>query len=571
MRVSDIHLQPRRPATLWFAPAAVLSFCFSLIVQAAPNQTLWATGDSDNLWVLQSGDNRQTFRVLHRSLLDQPSHLLHLADSLRGCPVTTGVASADDRLWIVYEPATSNAKLPVQSVQLQPPTNAAPWSYGSATFKPALWSGILVRALAANRNGPWTLIRVEDQATLRQIDASRHTPNGPATPSPPPDNPSPAAERSEAIREDRLLRLDRNIWVREDLPVNWPGDSRTWLVMRTPDETAPLIVTATPEDDRIDVTVYERRHNTWSPRNYEVRPDPISHEEINGSKVLESRELVVLAVDGQVVLGLADLLKRGVSLDLWVLLPQAATSLGTLEVESPAAPRAWAVVPYGNEIALLAATDKPSFAWARMDLQGRAHTPPNIAESIPQPLEQATDHILLVAVVATAMLIMLVFWRREPAHVRLSLPKDTRLADLGWRAGAAAVDFLPCVLVSAFVFKIDPGDLLEHWPGRSGGWHQTLPGALTIGLFVAHTLLSELFTAQTLGKAMMGLRVASLDGQPPHVWQVLTRNVMKVFDLIAWPLLIMPMIGLHRQRLGDIAARTVVITATDPDHHDDEV
>ncbi|NJL31861.1 MAG: RDD family protein [Phycisphaerales bacterium] len=122
----------------------------------------------------------------------------------------------------------------------------------------------------------------------------------------------------------------------------------------------------------------------------------------------------------------------------------------------------------------------------------------------------------------------------------------------------------PCVGISFAYFAVDWFTGLDQWPGRATGMDNMLPGALAIGLYVLHTGLSELFTGRTLGKMICGLRVVNLQGQPPHLWQVLGRNALKVLDLVAWPLLILPIISPQRQRLGDMMAKTLVVMPTPP-------
>jgi uncharacterized RDD family membrane protein YckC len=92
-----------------------------------------------------------------------------------------------------------------------------------------------------------------------------------------------------------------------------------------------------------------------------------------------------------------------------------------------------------------------------------------------------------------------------------------------------------------------------------------LPGLIAIGLFMVHTCLSELFTGRTLGKAIMGLQVVSTDGRPPNIWQVIARNFLKSFDLIACYILpILALVGKHHQRLGDLVGRTLVVMSANP-------
>jgi uncharacterized RDD family membrane protein YckC len=74
----------------------------------------------------------------------------------------------------------------------------------------------------------------------------------------------------------------------------------------------------------------------------------------------------------------------------------------------------------------------------------------------------------------------------------------------------------------------------------------------------------ELLTGQTVGKKLMGLRVAQVDGSPPEMRQVAIRTVLRVIDGVALylvGLIVMLATGERRQRLGDVAAKTIATTA----------
>jgi uncharacterized RDD family membrane protein YckC len=82
----------------------------------------------------------------------------------------------------------------------------------------------------------------------------------------------------------------------------------------------------------------------------------------------------------------------------------------------------------------------------------------------------------------------------------------------------------------------------------------------------------ELLTGQTLGKKAMGLRVANEDGSPPEMRQIAVRSVLRLIDgvgLYLVGLVTMLASGERRQRLGDMAAKTIVTTADSADSAED--
>lgn len=79
------------------------------------------------------------------------------------------------------------------------------------------------------------------------------------------------------------------------------------------------------------------------------------------------------------------------------------------------------------------------------------------------------------------------------------------------------------------------------------------------------TLIMEVIFYRSLGKMICGLRVLSVDGTLPPRWSIVSRNLLRIvdFQLAMMPLatvLVTPL----RQRLADMAAGTVVVTAKTP-------
>ena len=157
-------------------------------------------------------------------------------------------------------------------------------------------------------------------------------------------------------------------------------------------------------------------------------------------------------------------------------------------------------------------------------------------------------------------------------HIRVETPEHVRLgwelADLGSRFTAMFVDvaimvgvlgtfFLAAVLVARHV----AGALLPGW-GPS-----TLLAVAGIVLFVVqwgYFLLFEGYReGRTPGKRLMGLRVLHSGGQPLSLRGAVVRNLLRAVDL--QPALTgvvggaCMMLGRRTQRLGDLAADTIVV------------
>lgn len=85
-----------------------------------------------------------------------------------------------------------------------------------------------------------------------------------------------------------------------------------------------------------------------------------------------------------------------------------------------------------------------------------------------------------------------------------------------------------------------------------------------VGWTLYYFFVLESDEGQTLGKRAMGLRVMSADGRRATMRQVATRTLVRVADGHIVGLIAMLASGERRQRLGDLAAGTVVTEANSP-------
>ena len=180
----------------------------------------------------------------------------------------------------------------------------------------------------------------------------------------------------------------------------------------------------------------------------------------------------------------------------------------------------------------------------------------------PSRWETNADWLIQVTVFSTAMLLMLLFWRRTPSHGQLRLPEGVCLAPWGRRALSAVIDLVPGLWIAGSVYGLGWDVLLfEYWPGTPTPKPPAmmLPGVVVIAVTVGHTTVFECLAARSLGKWCTGLYVAGFRGERAAPGAALLRSAMRVLDLIAWLLLLLPLISPCRQRLGDLLARTVVV------------
>ncbi len=158
-----------------------------------------------------------------------------------------------------------------------------------------------------------------------------------------------------------------------------------------------------------------------------------------------------------------------------------------------------------------------------------------------------------------------------------------RVAALWKRLVAVLIDYIPCSMIMSWILvPQDKMELLQQKIQANADLEELAMTMAPEGLYAliaSLALLLVISTAcewkwgQTLGKRIMGIRVAADGSLQLNAREVLLRNLMKLLEfsalltshIIIRMILIAPPIftPLH-QRLGDMAARTVVIDVRIP-------
>jgi uncharacterized RDD family membrane protein YckC len=368
----------------------------------------------------------------------------------------------------------------------------------------------------------------------------------------PPAEPEPADRPTDA-----LVVLKAGQWAEQPLPADWPTGQPAWLLLRDREPGGRPMLATLPPGGGSELWTWHWTGQQWS-------------QEVVQLAGQRGRVAALVEVAGQVVVVFQPTgAGQGVSVSAAVLRHGQLTPIGDLRLDVPAG-SAWSVTAIGHHLALIAqppgaTAESPALVWARLTLQGEARPAEPLPLVTPDEMAEAPGLVLQTGVLVLVLALVVLFWRRDAGLQVLGLPRGIALADLGRRSLGGLIDLAvvlgPVMLIGGY----DAREMYHHWPTSPGPgmtWPGMLPGVIVVVGFVAHTTVAEVFTGRSLGKWLLKMRVANLQGEPASKAQRLSRSLLKVFDVIAWLPLVLPLIGPYRQRLGDIVARTVVVTGT---------
>lgn len=140
----------------------------------------------------------------------------------------------------------------------------------------------------------------------------------------------------------------------------------------------------------------------------------------------------------------------------------------------------------------------------------------------------------------------------QPAAIRVT----------GRRVVATVIDGL-VFAVGYYLLALAFGDIRVQ--GEAANWQSNLPAGWNAAfglLVVLYYVLLEGYLGQTLGKRLVGIRVASeATGRTPGVSAAAVRTLLRIVDsLFSYAVAFVVALGSDkRQRLGDMVAHTLVI------------
>ena len=183
--------------------------------------------------------------------------------------------------------------------------------------------------------------------------------------------------------------------------------------------------------------------------------------------------------------------------------------------------------------------------------------------ALPVPKTQSLPQTLFETVIAASLVLAIFSSARRRREMIAGNPdlEALILADLGRRLIAGLIDAFPFIAPGILMLQMSWSNHPAA-PQPDGTMHIDLLSILLFAAFAVyllHTAVSETLTSRTIGKYLMGLRVVRVDGGTPDYSSLLIRNFLRLVDLGLVAPLAFIIFSPLRQRIGDVAAGTVVI------------
>ena len=483
-------------------------------------------GPSEHLWVIQKFSDGQ-FAVLHRLLDDKADEIYRV---LSASGKISHIAAYAGRLYIVYE--DRSVQMVSHRVTRDPQVNPYP-----ITQLAPLPPKAKVLDLGATRAGPVALVEMPPEAEAPAEASS-------AAKSAKQNDEDSAESAPPPIRAGiRLLRQSGGAWAEMTPHPDLPPSGVRELVVTDGSADRLAVISAPPNGAangglRID----DFNSREWATWHYDLKPQPQwQFAGLQDIYLVQPQTLDPLRLE-------VIWLRRG-----------TARKLG--EFPSLGNAQQWWALPGDDRVIVLTRQDNQlSWTWRSVTADAAAPPPPQALRIADPPPLMSDPMLLIVIALVVGILLLFATARRDPQANVPKLPPGIRTATIN-RIIAAAIDFAPALVLAMYLFELrQPGELFRNWPTVSPNTDDWAPALATIGLYVGHTLLTELFTGATLGKLILGCRVTNMSGERAQAWLILTRNLFKAVELSAPILLVMPLLSPDHQRLGDLIARTLVIS-----------
>lgn len=493
-------------------------------------QVLPADSDAGSLWYLKPLHplDGPTYRVMHHSLVHE-SGQANDAFGLKDRPVA--MIAIDDLVYLIFDPPNSRSQSSADST-----------SSSGSDLEPTPRIVSRVRAGFNASTQSWTYWPIGMTERVAGLPASEELVDAVS------DGRAPlvllrGSEPESASVRYRLLSLDQSdMWVEISLPADLPAHPD--LALRLLAATNPTILAGSQDSDA-PARVYKRS----SAGHWEFLESNLDPTLIENSCVLDGVTCVALTDGGDPRSVGIGFLRNGEFAAVTVLKNRAHhRKLVTIDHAL-----AMAEQPTMNESVKITTIDYTT-----------GHVT-EAAELVPLlPLGHDDFGLLILVGSLVISLLILAIFRPNPATIQPNLPRTVALARPFDRFVAVLIDLVPAIILSSLILEVPISRVISP-PAFLVGWSNAEPALLAIGLCVLISTLFECFLGRTIGKFFTDCRVVTLDGKRPSVLQVVVRNLMKGFALLLPPLFALVLMNPYRQHLGDLVARTLVVSDLGPE------
>ncbi|MCP4496125.1 MAG: RDD family protein [Phycisphaeraceae bacterium] len=180
-----------------------------------------------------------------------------------------------------------------------------------------------------------------------------------------------------------------------------------------------------------------------------------------------------------------------------------------------------------------------------------------------RPIDETGEFSLIhfpltgIAMISALMAALLLRPWIERAAPREPVP-GLRPMPLARRIAALCIDMVPGAMVTIVAFDIDPAEFVESF--RSGDPETAAPAVFAIVVTAVIAGIGEVFFDRSLGKAIVGGRVTSIDGTRGTAVQRGLRALLKMIVLLLPPLALLVVIDPLGRGMPELLSRTCVTT-----------
>ena len=462
------------------------------------------------------------------------------------------IAAAGDRCWIVLPPFDAvRQQREVISFRMTMTPSAKRWfaePIGRFDILPILPKESVLAGITATEDGPFA-VTLPSQRTARGISRDRKSGQSDDLPSASEqgetDSVSDDSERSQGSGF-LIASPERWRWTVKEMPVGFANAVAAVVGAGGASGAARSLVAWTA--DGISWNLSESIDSGWStsllPLGSGLRPFGI----------IESEGGIVIASEDRDAGG-------GVALDyIRLVADQSPTVLRLARISSDRVEEPFAVVGTSMGPWLLDLHDDEIRVLQIDPLSGAIGASVEPADETEEfsLLDYPLTGIAMVSSLVAALLLRPLIERapQEPAPGLRPLPIPRRLA-------ALCIDFIPGAMITVLVFEIDPGQFVESF--RAGDHETALPAVFAV--FVTATIagIAEVLFARSIGKAVVGGRIASLDGSRGSVVQRGLRATLKLVVLLLPPLGFLVLIDPFARGMSELLSRTCVVVRASPE------